>query len=57
MFVTGLTKAYSVNCQTSKMKRFSKIVSGFQPLIIFRERSVLDAWQNSKYASYRYNKG
>ena len=36
------TKAYQEPCQTSKMKRFVKIVYGFQPLTIFTRHSMLD---------------
>ena len=32
-------KAYSESCQTSKMKRFAKIVDGFLTLTIFAKHS------------------
>ena len=34
--VNILKNAYSEPCQTSKMERFAKIVSGFQPLTVSR---------------------
>ena len=33
------------------MECFDKIVYGFQPLIIFEKRSILDVCQGSEYAS------
>ena len=35
-------------CQTSKMERFSKVVNGFQPLIFYAKRSILDISQGSE---------
>ena len=43
------------NCEKSKMKRFAKIINGSGLLTIFAERSVINVWENSQYASYRYN--
>ena len=36
---------------TYKMERFGKIIEGFEPSTIFAERSILDIWQGSEYAS------
>ena len=46
-----ITKVHLGPCQTSKMERFAKLVSSFQPLSIFAKRSILDIWQGSGYAS------
>ena len=46
---------YSEPCQTSKMKRFAKIVKGFYPLPISTKRSILAVWQGSKHASEHLN--
>ena len=35
------SEAYSEPSQITKMKRFAKVVKGFQPLIIYREISIL----------------
>ena len=45
------TDMYSKLCQTSKMERFAKTVSSFQPLTIFTKRSISDVWQGSEYVS------
>ena len=44
-------KAYCEPCQPSKMKRFVKIVNGFQSLTIFAKRFILDVWQCFEYTS------
>ena len=41
----------SESCQASKMKRFSKIVSAWNPLTTFAKRSILDIRQGSGYVS------
>ena len=33
------------------MERFEKIIEGFEPLIIFAKRSILNFWQGSEYSS------
>ena len=33
------------------MERFEKKIEGFEPLIIFAKRSILNFWQGSEYAS------
>ena len=38
------SNAYSQPCQTSKMKRFVKIVNGFY---YFRKKLILDVWHGS----------
>ena len=45
------TEAYSEACQTSKVELFAKLVTGFQPLNVFRKCSILDVWLSSEYAS------
>ena len=37
-----MSEACSEPCQTTKKKRFAKIVNGFQPSTIFAKRSILD---------------
>ena len=44
-------EAYSESCETSKTKRFGKIVNSLKLLTIFTKRSILDIWQASEYAS------
>ena len=45
------TDMYSKPCQASKMERFAKTVSSFQPLTIFTKRFISDVWQGSEYVS------
>ena len=45
------SEAYSEHCQIFKMERFEKKIEGFEPLIIFAKRSILNFWQGSEYAS------
>ena len=40
--------------QTSKMEYFAKVVNGWKPLTISLKSSILDVWQDSKYASGHY---
>ena len=44
-----ILEAYPKPYQTSKMERFTK--KFFPPLHFFEKRSILDAWQDSQYAS------
>ena len=44
-----IPEACSEPCQLSKMKCFTKMLNGFQPLSIFAKRSILDVWQGSEY--------
>ena len=46
-------EVYSEPWQTSKMKRFSKIVNSYKLLTIFAKHSFLDVWQCFEYASVR----
>ena len=48
-------EAYQKSCQTSKMERSAKIVNSLKSLIFFANRSILDVWQGSEYASAMYN--
>ena len=45
-------EVYSEPYQASKMELFARIVTSFQPLIIFEKSSILDIWWRSEYASY-----
>ena len=54
-------EAYSEPCQTSKMKRFAKIVYGFSPLssekepkITSKKSAILNIWQDFDYGSAVY---
>ena len=42
--------AYSKHCKTSQMEHFAKIVHGFQQVIIFAKRSILNVWLGPEYA-------
>ena len=42
---------YSEPSQTSKMKRFVKILADSKPLISFAKRVIVDAWHGSEYTS------
>ena len=44
-------QAHSELCQTSKMERFANVHNGWMQLTIFANCSILDIWQDSKYAS------
>ena len=44
-----LTEAYPEPCQTSKKKRFAKVVNGKKPLTIFTKPSILNVWHVSEY--------
>ena len=33
------------------MKLFVEIVNGFEPLVIFAKKPILDVWQGSEYTS------
>ena len=46
-----LSNAYLESCQTSKIKRFVKILIGWNLLTLFAKSSILDAWQGCEYAS------
>ena len=46
-----IAEVYSELCQTTKMKRFTKIVINYESLTIFAKCSILDVWQGSEYAS------
>ena len=48
-FNKHLSEAYSEPYEISKMKLSTKMVKGFQPLIIFTKRSILDVWQGSEF--------
>ena len=37
--------------QTPKMELFTKMVNGFQPLIIYAKSSISDVWQVSEHVS------
>ena len=50
------SEVYSELSQTSKMKRFAKVVNGFQPVIIFTKRSIVDVCQGSEYACVVHKK-
>ena len=50
-FIISLTEVYSEPCQTSNMKRYTKLVIGIQPLTIFAKHMVLDIWLGSEYTS------
>ena len=39
-----------IQIQISKMKRFAKIVNGFQMLTIFSKSPILDVWRSCEYA-------
>ena len=43
-------EAYSEPCRKSKLKLFTEIVNGLQPLTIVAKSSVLDIWQGSECA-------
>ena len=45
------TQANSESCQTSKMGRFAKIAKNYKLCTIYAKSSILDVWQDSKYAS------
>ena len=36
------------------MKRFEKIIEGFEPLTVFAKCSILNVWQGSEYAADAY---
>ena len=46
------SEVYSEPSQISKMKRFVKMVNGFQPFTIFAKRSILDLRLGFEYAFY-----
>ena len=46
-----MAEAHSEPSQTSKMKFFAKIATGFQLLTIFAKIFILDVWLGSEYAS------
>ena len=46
-----LSNAYLESCQKSKIKRFVKILIGWNLLTLFAKSSILDAWQGCEYAS------
>ena len=49
-FLSYIPEIYSEPSQTSKMKCFAKIVSGFEPLTIFAKQSIWDVWTVSQHA-------
>ena len=38
----GKSEVYSESFQTSKIKHFAKMISGFEPLTFFAKRFILD---------------
>ena len=48
-------EAYSEPCQTSKIEVFAKTVNRLSFLTIFAKSSILDAWQDSEFASEANN--
>ena len=46
-FTVPRPEAYSEPSRISKMELFTKIVNGFQPLIIFSKSFILDVWLGS----------
>ena len=42
---------HDVNCQTSNLELFAKIVKNEKPFTIFVITSILDVWKGSEYAS------
>ena len=51
-FVITFPEAYSKIYQVSKLELFTKIVNSWKTLNIFaKKKSILDAWQGSKYTS------
>ena len=51
MKCSSSSQKYSELYLTSKMERFAKLISSFQPLTIFPKRSMSDVGQGPEYAS------
>ena len=45
---------YSKPYETYKMKRFEKLIKGYQPFTIFPKTSILDVQNVSKYNSKKW---
>ena len=48
-----MRQTFSEPCQTSEMRRFTKIVNSFYSLTISAKHSILDVWEGSTY-TYEY---